>query len=92
MFIQDVVAGARGQYCECCGKLFITQAYQAVYCSRACRLRQQKRNLRASMRRARALYLKGRTVRQISKTLGEAPEMVQGWVAGLKRERKVGRS
>jgi hypothetical protein len=92
MFIQDTVAGARGRYCQCCGKLFITQAYQAVYCSRGCRLRQQKRNLRASMRRARGLYLKGRTVRQISKTLGEAPEIVQGWVAGFKTEHKVGRS
>jgi hypothetical protein len=92
MFIQDVVAGARAQYCECCGKLFITQAYQAVYCSRTCRLRQQKRNLRASIRRAGTLYVEGRTVRQISRTLGEAPEMVQGWIAGLKRGRKVGRS
>jgi hypothetical protein len=92
MFIQDVVAGARAQYCECCGKLFITQAYQAVYCSRACRLRQQKRNLRSSIRRARALYGEGLTVRQISMTLGEASKMVHGWVAGLKRGRKVGRS
>ena len=92
MFIQDVVAGARAQYCECCKTLFVSQAYQAVYCSRACRLRQQKRNLRASMRRARALYVEGRTVRQISRELREASEMVQGWVAGLKRGRKFGAS
>jgi hypothetical protein len=92
MFIQDVVARAKAQYCKCCGKLFVTQAYQAVYCSRACRLRQQKRNLRANMRQARAWYVEGQTVRQISRTLGEAPELVQGWVAGLKRRRKAGRS
>jgi hypothetical protein len=92
MFIQDVVTGARAQYCECCGKLFITQAYQAVYCSQPCRLRQQKRNLRDNMRRAGALYFEGRTVRQISRTLDEAPEMVQRWIAGLRRGRKVGRS
>jgi hypothetical protein len=92
MFVQDVVAGARTQYCECCGKLFITQAYQAVYCGRACRLRQQKRNLRANMRRARTSYVEGRTVRQISRTLGEATKIIQGWVAGLKRGRKAGQS
>lgn len=92
MFIQDVVARARAQYCECCGKLFVTQAYQAVYCSRACRLRQQKRNLRANMRRARTWYVEGQTVRQISRTLDEAPKLVQGWVTGLKRRPKAGRS
>jgi hypothetical protein len=92
MFIQDLVAGARAKYCECCKTLFVSQAYQAVYCSRGCRLRQQKRNLRASMRRARALYGEGRTVRQISAELGEASEMVQGWVVGLKRGRKSGAS
>jgi hypothetical protein len=92
MFIQDVVAHARAQYCKCCGKLFVTQAYQAVYCSRACRLRQQKRNLRANIRQARTWYVEGQTVRQISRTLGEAPKLVQGWVAGLKRRPKAGRS
>jgi len=92
MFIQDVVAGTRAQYCECCKTLFVSQAYQAVYCSRACRLRQQKRNLRASMRRARALYIDGRTVRQISAELGEASEIIQGWVVDLKRGRKFGAS
>jgi len=74
MFIQDKVAGARAQSCECCGKLFVTVAYQALYCGRACRLRKQKRNLRANMRQARTLYISGQSVAQISRALGEDPQ------------------
>lgn len=90
MFVVDLVAGRRAQYCECCGYSFITEAYQAHYCTPACRLRQQKRNLRSRIKSARALYLKGQTIHQISKSLGADLKMVQGWVAGLKRGRKAG--
>jgi hypothetical protein len=92
MFVQDLVAGARGKYCECCGHWFISAAYQACYCSTACRLRQQKRNLRARMKQARASFVAGRTVPEISASLDEAPKIVQGWIAGLKRGRKAARS
>lgn len=92
MFVQDLVAGARGRYCECCGHWFISAAYQACYCSTTCRLRQQKRNLRARMKQARASFVEGWTIREISVSLDEAPKIVQGWVAGLKRGRKAPRS
>jgi hypothetical protein len=92
MFVLDLMAGRRSRYCECCGLPFIWESYQARYCSTACRLRQQKRNLRAHIKQARTSFLEGQTIRKISKTLGEAPESVQRWVAGLKRGRKGGRS
>jgi len=92
MFILDLLAGKRSLYCECCGLPYLWQSYQQRYCETACRLRQQKRNLRAHIKQARASFLKGQTIRQISKTLGEAPESVQRWVAGLKRGRKAERS
>ncbi len=92
MFILDLMAGRRSRYCECCGLPFIWESYQARYCQIACRFRQQKRNLRAHLKQARASFLEGQTIRQISKTLGEAPESVQRWVAGLKRGRKAERS
>ena len=92
MFVQDLVTGARGKYCECCGHWFISAAYQACYCSTGCRLRQQKRNLRARMKQARASFVAGRTVREISASLDEAPRIVQRWVAGLKRGRQTARS
>jgi hypothetical protein len=89
MFVQDIVAGKRAKYCECCGQPFISEAYQACYCSRACRLRQQKRNLRARINQARALFIEGGTIREISGSLGEAPKIIQGWVADLKPRRKA---
>jgi hypothetical protein len=88
MFIQDLVAGAQGRYCECCGGWFISTAYQACYCSTACRLRQQKRNLRSRMKQARASFVEGRTVKEISANLDESPQLVKRWITGLKRKRK----
>ena len=83
MLVIDLFAGRRAQYCECCRFPFTTDAYQARYCSPPCRLRQQKRNLRARIKQARASYMKGQSILQISENLGAAAEMVQGWVAGL---------
>jgi hypothetical protein len=84
MLVIDLVAGRRAQYCECCRSPFTTDAYQARYCSPRCRLRQQKRNLRARMKQACASYMKGQSILQISENLGESVEMVQRWVTGLK--------
>jgi len=83
MFVIDTVAGRRAQYCACCGYPYISEAYQARYCSPSCRLRQQKRNLRKHMKQARAWYLKGQTIDEISKRLDTTAEMVQGWVTRL---------
>jgi transposase len=52
-------------------------------------LRQQKRNLRARMKQARASFVEGCTIREISSSLDEAPKIVERWVAGLKRGRKA---
>jgi hypothetical protein len=92
MFGIDAFAGARVQYCGCCGAPFISESYQARYCSLPCRLRQQKRNLRAQIKQSRSAYLQGQTIREISKNLGEAPKIVSKWVSDLRRRRQARRS
>jgi hypothetical protein len=82
MFVQDLVAGARGKYCECCGHWFISAAYQACYCSTTCRLRQQKRNLRARMKQARASFVEGCTIREISSSLDTLARRPQAGTQG----------
>jgi len=47
MFAQDLVYGRPTLQCTCCGTPFVSSAYQAQYCSVPCRLREQKRRLRA---------------------------------------------
>jgi hypothetical protein len=55
MFVQDLLYGRTILQCTCCGTLFTSGAYQAQYCSVTCRLREQKRPLRAQMKQAKAL-------------------------------------
>ena len=86
MLVTDIMGGKRIQRCECCEAPFISEAYQARYCSERCRLRQQKRNLRARMKEARALYLEGKDIHQISRRLQYAPEIIQRWVAAFERD------
>jgi predicted RNA-binding Zn ribbon-like protein len=50
MATQDLSGQRRVRACAACGKLFVSAAYQARYCSEACRNRQQQRAHRARQR------------------------------------------
>lgn len=47
MAIQDLAKQRRPRSCEACGRIFLSAAYQARYCSETCRHRAQKRRQRA---------------------------------------------
>jgi hypothetical protein len=47
MLIQDMSAGKRILRCDCCGSPFVTDNYQARYCSRRCGFRLRQRRARA---------------------------------------------
>jgi len=46
MALQDLVSGGRVLRCECCRTPFISNAYQALYCSTKCGFRHRKRRSR----------------------------------------------
>ena len=50
MALLDLTEGRRILTCESCGKLFVTTAYQARYCSSTCRFRIQKQRHRAKQK------------------------------------------
>jgi hypothetical protein len=56
MALQDTSAGRRIVRCGCCGKPFVTSAYQSVYCSNQCgwRHRQRKSRLKRPEKRTRS--------------------------------------
>jgi len=66
MFAQDLVYGRTTLPCTCCGTPFVLSAYHAQYYSVTCRLREQKRRLRAQMKQAKALRAQGQSLRQIA--------------------------
>jgi hypothetical protein len=47
MLIRDISAGKRILRCDCCGSPFVTDNYQARYCSRRCGFRLRQRRARA---------------------------------------------
>ena len=48
MAVQDLAAGARILRCACCNGPFVTDKYQAQYCSKACGWRHRKRRARST--------------------------------------------
>jgi hypothetical protein len=48
MALQDIRAGLRILRCACCGSPFVTDKYQARYCSERCGWKQRKRRRRSS--------------------------------------------
>ena len=81
MFVQDLVFGLATLLCKCCGLPFVSGAYQSLYCSLACRLKQQKRNLRRQMKEAIALRAQGKGIREIALALDQTPKTIKGWLA-----------
>jgi hypothetical protein len=81
MFAQDVTFGRATLLCKCCQNPFVSGAYQARYCSPACRQCQQKRNVREKAKLARSLRAEGQTIRQIAAALDQKVYIVKGWLA-----------
>ena len=81
MLAQDVTFGRATLLCPCCQYPFVSGAYQARYCSTACRQRQQKRNVREQAKLARSLRAEGQTIRQIAAALDQKAHIVKGWLA-----------
>jgi len=80
MFAQDLMYGRPTLQCICCGTPFVSGAYQALYCSVPCRLREQKRRLRAQMKQAQNLRAQGKTLRQIAVSVSQPLAIVKGWL------------
>ncbi len=89
MFGQDLLYGRLTLQCTCCGKAFVSSAYQAQYCSVTCRLRRQKRRLRAQMKQAKALRAQGQSLRQIAALLHQPRAIVKGWLGSAKSKAKA---
>ena|SRR5689334_25169909 len=86
MFVQDVAFGLATRLCQCCQLPFVSGAYQAKYCSPACRQRQQKRNVRQQAKVARSLRGQGQTIQQIATALGQKRRIIKGWVASKPKQ------
>jgi len=80
MYVQDLLFGRPVLSCACCRIPFVSSAYQAKYCSLACRYRGQKRQLRQQTKEAKALHTAGKTAKQIAATLGQKHEVVARWL------------
>jgi hypothetical protein len=86
MFADDLSYGRPTLQCRCCSKLFVSSAYQAQYCSVSCRLRDQKRRLRAQMKQASALHAEGQSLAKIAASVQQPLEIVKGWLKKAKRK------
>jgi hypothetical protein len=80
MYVQDLLFGRPVLSCASCRVPFVSSAYQAKYCSLACRYRGQKRQLRQQTKEAKALHTAGKTARQIAAILGQRHEVVARWL------------
>jgi hypothetical protein len=89
MFADDLAYGRRIVQCPC-GDLFLSSAYQAQYCSVVCRLREQKRRLRAQIKEAKILRAQGQSLRQIAASVQQPLRIVRGWLGNAKPSSNVG--
>lgn len=87
MFAQDLIYGRPTLQCICCGTPFVSGAYQAQYCSVPCRLREQKRRLRAQMKQAQNLRAQGKSLRQIAASVSQPLAIVKGWLRHKQQKR-----
>jgi hypothetical protein len=92
MTLLDFNSGQRPYHCERddCGKMFVSSAYQARYCSSSCRFAVLKRGQRErnakKEKEARRLDEKGMPVSEIALKLGSDPKKVREW---LEQKRKA---
>jgi hypothetical protein len=87
----DQTQGRLTHLCEC-GKLFVSSAYQAEYCSGGCRLRYQKRRLRARIKEAAERHSLGESIESIAAALDAPPGTVTGWIELTKVAKRKGGS
>jgi hypothetical protein len=83
MYVQDLMFGRQALICACCGVPFVSSAYQAQFCSLACRYRGQKRRLRQQIAQAKVMHGEGKTAKQIATKLDQDPDVVARWLAKL---------
>jgi hypothetical protein len=86
MFAQDLIYGRTLLQCACCGELFVSSAYQAKYCSVACRLRGQKRRLRSQIKQANVLRAQGQSLQEIAAEVGQPLVIVKRWLGSAKKK------
>lgn len=79
MALLDATEGRHSHVCEGCGRLFVSAAHQARYCSQKCRFKVQKRRQRAH-KQAQKLNAMGTPLAAISELLGYDPETVRSWI------------
>ena len=80
MVFQDALAGRYRRQCGACHGPFVSDAYQARYCSEQCRHRQQKRELRAQIRQAKRMANGGITPKEIAIAMNKPVAMIRGWL------------
>ena len=69
MACQDALAGRYRLQCGSCHLPFVSDAYQARYCSEQCRYKQQKRDLRARMKQAQEMLAAGNRAKVIDQQM-----------------------
>jgi len=80
MAFQDALAGKYRLQCGACHAPFVSDAYQARYCSEQCRYRQQKRNLRAQISQAKEMAKGGSRPQDIALAMGKPVASIRGWL------------
>jgi hypothetical protein len=85
MFVQDLMRGQAILICKSCGDPFTAQAYQSLYCGKACGFRQQKRRQRQQFRDLAKLRGQGRGVRQIAAVLKQEPSLIKSRLEKLRK-------
>jgi hypothetical protein len=82
MAVQDLTAGLV-RSCANCNGVFVTNAWQGVYCSVRCRGTALKRSLRERQRTAIEMSRAGKSIKTIARNLGSEENTVKGWVKKL---------
>jgi hypothetical protein len=79
MAVQDLTAGLV-RSCPNCNRIFVTNAWQGVYCSGTCRNTSLKRSLRQRQKTAEEMHRAGRSIRAIARKVGSKENTVKGWL------------
>jgi hypothetical protein len=79
MAVQDLTAGLV-RSCSNCSRVFVTNAWQGVYCSGKCRNTALKRSLRGRQETAAEMHRAGKSIKTIAREVGSKEITVKGWL------------
>jgi hypothetical protein len=79
MAVQDLTAGLV-RSCAICNSVFVTRAWQGLYCSGTCRNTALKRSLRGRQKKAEEMHRVGTSIKAIARKLGSEEDTVKGWL------------